>query len=545
MIISGAKDLDEGENGEVRYLLDCSFGSGKEEKKNLLKKVQTMSNCFGMFDLMFLSEMRSETLIGFDQLSIKMVSPFSKRPEETEFHLTLLAMDQNSMGKQLSNEMKIRIEIEEKAKVEMMKKYFVIVNNDRHERRDLGDLIEKKTKSNEEINSYQFINQTNNDLHIDRLTGRLNLEERDSNEKKKTKKNRTYFIQVTSTSMKTQRKKTSLIELQLFPRRLDLLNDVWLRSGSSFVADLSSISINLNEIRFVSSIDFVVENRFYPDDDFGVENLNEKELFTIERRREKRNWFSLKFLHFSDLKTNEIYRLNLRIEHRETKQLLNNRIIDIQLRSSPTTQITTTISTSPSLWKGFECVKEKNYFLRDERQRSFALITILQTTSLINISSLVDLVLMESEENRFFIDQCPIELQFNFTADLSTSQLCSEESLSCFNITFVRRSPMKSFLSPWSWPSSSSSMVVMLSYFFGGLVLVLSLIIVVVLLCHLKSFSSCLRVKNYLFYGKKYQLSQMQRLSTSKLNVSLFLNCHSSLSRSVLVTNSFYRDQRI
>ena len=526
MIVGGAKDLDEGENGEVRYLLDCSFGKD-EEKTNLLKKVQTMSNCVGMFDLLFLSEMRSETLIGFDQLSIKIVSPLSKRPDETEFHLTLLAIDQNSRGKQLSSEMKIRIEIEEKAKVQKkLKKYFVLVNTDRHERRDLGDLIEEKTKSNEEINSYQFINQTTNDLHIDRLTGRLNLDERDSNDKTKTKKNRSYLIQVTSTSMKTQRKKTSLVELQLFPRRLELLNDVWLRSVSSFVADLSSISIDLNEIRFVSSIDFVVENRFYPDDDFEVENLNEKELFRIERRREKRNFFAVKFLHFSDLKTNEIYRLNLRIEHRQTKQILNNRIIDIQLRSSPATltTISTSTSTSPPSWKGFQCVKEKNYFLRDEHQRSFALITILQTTSPINISSSssssMDLVLMETEENRFFIDQCPIELQFNFTADLSTSQLCSDES-GCLNITFVHRHPLKSFLSPWSWPSSSS-MVVMLSYFFAGLVLVLSMIIVVVLLCHLKSFSSCLRVKNYLFYGKKYQLSQIQRRSTSKINVSLF-----------------------
>ena len=126
---------------------------------------------------------------------------------------------------------------------------------------------------------------------------------------------------------------------------------------------------------------------------------------------------------------------------------------------------------------------------------------------------------MQSEENRFFLDQCPIEVQFNFTADLSTSQLCSAE-FSCFNITFIPRTPTKSLLSSLVW---SSSMVVMVGYFFVGLIVVLSMLIVVLLLlCHLKSFSSCLRMKNYLFYGKKYQLSQMQRLSTSKLNVSLF-----------------------
>ena len=369
VIVGGAKDLDEGENGEVRYLLDCSSGREREGKK-LMKKVQTMSNCLGMFELMFLSEMRSETMIGFDQLAIKITSQLSKRrvKEEDEFQLIVLAMDQNAQGKQLSSEMKIRIEIEEKEKFIVVKKYFLIDRLDRHERRDLGDLIEQRKKKtlDEEI-TYQLLNQTT-DLHIDRVTGRVKIEHEekwrfDSNEKR-----RTYLIQVISTTAATTnkpwKKKRSLVQLQLFPRRLDQLNEIWLRpsssssssSSSSWVKNLSSIVINLNEIQFVSSIDFVIENDFYPDDEFVIENLNDKDLFRVEEkhRREttkttttkKRKVFSLQFLRFSALKTNEIYRLNLRIEHPATQQLLNNRIIDIQLRSSPFTPSSSSFTTS-------------------------------------------------------------------------------------------------------------------------------------------------------------------------------------------------------
>lgn len=183
LLVGGAKDLDEGDNGRVRYFLYCSSTGEKKtmkmEMSKLTKKVETASNCFAKFDLMFLSEMRSETLIGFDQLSIKILSSSWKsrhEDEKDEIELRLFGVDQNREGKELWNEMKIHIEMEEKTKVKkVVKKYLLVDLNRRAERRNLSDLIEEKTTTTTDEVTFQLVNRTK-DVVVDRRTGRVNIE---------------------------------------------------------------------------------------------------------------------------------------------------------------------------------------------------------------------------------------------------------------------------------------------------------------------------------------------------------------------------------
>jgi hypothetical protein len=55
------------------------------------------------------------------------------------------------------------------------------------------------------------------------------------------------------------------------------------------------------------------------------------------------------------------------------------------------------------------------------------------------------------------------------------------------------------------------------------LVFILATITLIFIICRLRGFQLCLTIKNYLFYGKKYGLSNAQRLSSTKINVSLII----------------------
>jgi hypothetical protein len=55
-----------------------------------------------------------------------------------------------------------------------------------------------------------------------------------------------------------------------------------------------------------------------------------------------------------------------------------------------------------------------------------------------------------------------------------------------------------------------------------SIVFILATITLIFIICRLKGIHLCLKIKNYLFYGKKYGLSNAQRLSSDKMTVKQF-----------------------
>ncbi|CAF4266507.1 unnamed protein product, partial [Adineta steineri] len=113
----GALDIDEGLNGQIRYILDCSSPLLLKSLKELQNLNKTSVNCFPLFELKILSQ--SRLLNQYDQLALKYI-PSRKNllqneyiENKTTYDLILYAIDSaEDNDKQLENSLKIQVEIE-------------------------------------------------------------------------------------------------------------------------------------------------------------------------------------------------------------------------------------------------------------------------------------------------------------------------------------------------------------------------------------------------------------------------------------------------
>jgi hypothetical protein len=78
-----------------------------------------------------------------------------------------------------------------------------------------------------------------------------------------------------------------------------------------------------------------------------------------------------------------------------------------------------------------------------------------------------------------------------------------------------------------------------------SIVFILATITLIFIICRLKGIHLCLKIKNYLFYGKKYGLSNAQRLSADKMTVKQFFRIIFQYLFIFLAKNSFNCCSRI
>ncbi|CAF1115721.1 unnamed protein product [Didymodactylos carnosus] len=103
----GAIDYDEGVNGQIRYILDCSNTFEKRQWNHYSYKLPVSIDC-KMFELVILAQ----TSITYDQLALKFIGDNIDREQQSEYILMLYAVD-NGQEEQLQSSMKLFIKIDD------------------------------------------------------------------------------------------------------------------------------------------------------------------------------------------------------------------------------------------------------------------------------------------------------------------------------------------------------------------------------------------------------------------------------------------------
>jgi hypothetical protein len=469
----GAKDIDEGENSEIRYILNGL-------KEDLL-----------LFELIILS--KSFSSINFDQLALKY-TPRSLLTNKSEFQLIVYAINFN-----LNNSMKINIKIEKslnnKIEFSSSEYKFILINN----QIQIGFVKIKSENENKNI-LYKIQNKTNENIQINSLTGELtfinsslnfNLNEINliieafylQNEKNK------IFTKVKILFRLTKKFKEIRFEFNLIS---SLIQQV---EKNSF---LINQNIRSNEVLFQLSIN----SSYYPDDQYFIFLDNYLTTFSLLSSSSSLNKYLLK-LNNNPPPSKSIYYLRIRIKHKLTNEWLNNLIIKLHfLDENSTTEL---------------CIENRIFILQDFNQNFIAKFKVNKT--ILNISSFSTFSI---DQDQILIDHCQMFIieQLNQHFNSSEYQLCSLNHL-CYNLTFIQP---QSQPRPQYQRSSNKHILfkpIEITIFAFSLVFILATLTLFIIICRLKGIHLCLNIKNYLFYGKKYGLSNAQRLSSNKITVNL------------------------
>ena len=557
----GARDLDEGPNGKIRYVLDCS----SKRKIDFDRNARSSIDCAPLFELQILSQSVSSQ---FDQLALKFTSSMPNKHLDDEYHLVLYALDHGERAKRWTNSMNIKVKIErnwEKPEFVRLEYEFVIkIESFLRQGRVLGRVHARLNHRREKI-VYKLINRTNF-IDIGSSSGEIFISDETFLKENPVFPQIELFVKASYANRQRQWSEdlTSVSKVKILFRSLHHLKnislDFQLQSTSIQQVNASNIffideTISSNETLFHLS----VQSIHYPFDKLLLSLENTRSVFSLipsspsssSSSSSLFNHFVLKTRHL--LASKSIYEVVIRVEHDLTDQVLSTltlRLIAIDRRDALTSpSSTSSISSSPNL-----CLKNSTYFLYDFDQKNLlAQLKIMESNFDVSTFSSYSIPTNQSElivdRCRMFVEQ--IEL---FTFDrTSRFQLCSVDRI-CFNISSIDQQPSTLFAIRNRMDSISRSLLsirpVETAILALSLVFFTAAITLICIICRLKGFHLCLRVKNYLFYGKKYGLSNAQRLSSSKMAVSFLVVALFACERLsslffVLATSSFDCRSRI
>ena len=503
----GAKDLDEGLNGRIRYKL--SYSNPNENVILLL------------FELIILSR----SLINqYDQLALKFVpsSLINNREMKNEYKLILYATDSNEFGKQLTNSMNINIKIERMLKEPkfILSEYnFIIQINFPLKNGTILGNVKAQTNDQSKIIFYKITNR-NNFIEINSLTGDLFIKNVNICSYNNNKNPIELFVESSYLNNNYSNLKSST-KVKFYFRLLNYVNNISyeFQFNSFNIEQINNsneffISKNLSENQVLFNLS--VLSRYYPLDQYILSLDNYHSTFSLIPSSLSKNNYLLKTN--KDLKLNSVYLLTIRLKHQLTDQWLTKDLI-IKL------------ILIDKLSSSLICLENSTYFLHDFNQKNvIGKLKVIQTNA--NISSFSNFSIL-SNQNQFIIDECQmfIEQFDDLYSNQSEFQLCSANH-SCYNITLTNN-----FMS--SPKSLISIRPIEITIFIFGVIFIMASITLILIICRLKGFRLCLTIKNYLFYGKKYGLSNAQRLSLTKKTVSFSLYRDSSLTFMSLVI-AFY-----
>ncbi|CAF0912133.1 unnamed protein product [Rotaria sordida] len=531
ILFEGAKDLDEGLNGKIDYILDCS----KKKEKLIIKenKNKTLINCLPLFEFEIIS--KSLLLNQYDQLALKYNSLIKNEYIENEYNLILYAINYNLINNnELFNLMNINIKIEKilkKPKFDLFEYKFIIkIKSFLKNGTILGNV---NAKSNDKKNKilYKLINKTNF-IEINSLTGELFI----SNENFLLNNN--YLnnnINLLIEGFYLNNKYLNCFtNVKIYFRLINYINNIsyYFNIQSLFIKQLNNSNqffiyknISINEILFqINLFSF-----YYPFDKY-ILLLDDNYYSTFSLISSPLiNNFILKISNY--LSSKLIYLLNIRIKHELTQEWLSTNItiqfILIDQLTTISNFIQPSLPSSSSLTSSLTssllniCLENSTYFLYDfYNKNQIGKLKVIETN--LNISIFSNYLILINK-NEIVINQCRMLIdQFNLNYLNQTQyELCSFDYF-CFNITLINQQQFSFFSiknknKNFILKSILSIRPIEITIFTFSLIFIMATITLILIICRLKGFHLCLSIKNYLFYGKKYGLNNAQRLSSTKM----------------------------
>ncbi|CAF1067307.1 unnamed protein product [Adineta steineri] len=542
---SGAKDLDEGRNGEIHYVLDCS-NDLNQNKTFINQYIQSSINCYPLFQLIILSQSPPSS-INFDRLALKFL-PSSSINIQSEYKLKLYAIDNSDNGKQLDNSMNLNIKIERKEKEPIFSlsqyEFVVTINSSLYKNESIIGRVHAISNDPSQIIHYKLVSD-NNKIKINSLTGELIY----INENFHNISNEIDFLVQASILSKEKLSKIliSRSKVKIIFRYLNLINNV------SFHFQTNSLK-NQNKIhRLNSSNSFLIDEHlqsnedllnitlisfYYPMDKYILSLDNYLTIFSLAATPSL-NIYMLKTRRRPASKA--IYMLNIGVKHKLSQQWLPNLRIELIVidqwttttasssSSSTTTVFTRTttanmIITNTSVYvEPLEfCIENKNYILyeikNDTMENKIGFFRVIETNLFIlnnrNLSLNLFLFINQSEiiinECRMYIER--LDNSFNNSLEYRLCSFSNDDE--CYNITTSDLSRKnENNLQKWFLPMKPIEIIM----FILSIIFILVTIILILLICRLKGIHICLTIKNYIFYGKKYGLNTTtnQHLSSS------------------------------
>ena len=463
-------------------------------------------NCLSsLFDLIILSQ--SSLLNQYDQLALKY-NPLNENENENdereEYELILYGID-NGLNN-LINSMKIKIKIDKilKKPLFLLNEYnFIIKDNllNQNETSVIGIINAKSNQKKEKI-IYKILNKTINYIKINSLTGELIY----LNENRNLTLNLNEIELLIEGCYLNNNLLKSFVKVNLIFRLLNNLNNISFNYQIQSNLFIKQNQNNLNEFFIKKTFPkneilfkLSIQSNLYPFDQYLLFLDNSHSLFSLLPSSSSLNHYLLK--SNSNLLSESVYYLIIKIKHQLTNQWLNNLTIQLTVIDDDDDQTNL-------------CFENQTFYLYDFNQRHFiGNLKVIQTN--LNISSFSHFII-KSNENEIVINECEMLIEFNsYYLNQSQYHLCSTNHI-CYNITNQFYSfTMKTFKS--FFPIRPIEITI----FCLCLVFILATISLILIICRLRGFHLCLTIKNYLFYGKKYGLSNAQRLSSTKINVSL------------------------
>ncbi|CAF0980028.1 unnamed protein product [Adineta steineri] len=498
----GALDIDEGLNGQIYYKLEC------------LSLVNRRENCFPLFELKILSQ--SRLLNQYDQLAIKFNSTsliLENEDLKSEYKLILNAFD-SGKDIQLNNSMRINIKIDKKQidrpKFTKLKYEFLIKTPSLllEKGQKLG-IINAKSNDKNQLIFYKILNQTN-DIEINSLTGELIL----LNENILSNNiNEINLLVESSYQLEKYSHLKSLTNVEIYFRLINQINNISLNyfnqskslsiiSKSQNIFSIEKNSLFNKQILFHISI----ENSFYLSDKYILYLQNYQTIFSLEFI--SLNHFTL-IIHNSSLEELN-YLLNIKIKHELTDDFLPDLVIQLVF-INPSSLSSIDYNQSLNI-----CEENFIYFLHSNN--STRKLKVFQTN--LNVSNFSNFIYSSANQSQFIIiNQCQMisvdDNENDFYADnLIDYELCSLINNICYNITMNKNFLLRknSLINLFLTLRPIEIIIFIFSFIF-----IIGTIILFIIICRLKGINLCLKIKNYLFYGKKYGLRNAQRLSTTKM----------------------------
>ena len=475
-------------------------------------------NCFPLFELIILSQ--STLLNQYDQLALKYVPSSSGEDVKSDYELILYAIDSAERGKELESSMKINVEIEKqlkKPKFTLSEYEFVVkVDSSLLEKGEMIGRVNAQSNDKRKFIFYKIQNETN-EIEVNSLTGELLVSiDRCCLSNEIDLLIEASYLFVNDTSLR------SLTKVHIYFRSIDKINNIsfHFHLQSSLIHQFNSShqfylneNISPNEILFKLSI----LSLFYPSDQYIlVLDDNSYSTFSLLSSSSSFNHYLLKTRHSFIPKSIDL--LTIRIKHQLTQHWLPNLTLQFILIDQTTT--TTTTISSTLLPSSIICQENATYLLHDfdEKKTSLGKLKVIESNENPFLFSKFSLSL--TNESEMIVDDCRmrfVDQLDNHLFNSSHYQLCSLLNNQCYNITLIITNHL---ITSTSSNFFGSLRPIEITIFALSIVFILATITLIFIICRLRGIHLCLTIKNYLFYGKKYGLSNAQRLSSAKMTVS-------------------------
>ena len=436
----GAKDIDEGENSEMDYIIECI----------------NERNCLSLFELIIVS--RSSSLFQYDQLALKF-SPLSSNQLQNQYQLKISTKNKSPLkfsSKTNETVLHVKIEIEEKEKeikFSLSIYEFIVLLNSSSSMIKIGRVYAIGGNSFERI-YYQLVSSVHrNEIEINSLTGELFYKANSNLSRNESE----MLFDVQASILKENSSKLFYrkCQVKLYLRQTDLLDRISFDFHISRSQQNQIFQVNHSRSCFVDEnvlvnetfVQISIQSLFYPADQYILSLNNYLHFFSL--LSSKKNDFLLQTKQ--KLHSTSIYLLNISVKHQLTQQFLPNLLLELIIINQWTT--TTTRKTTTTIERMEFCQINQKYLLysfstneihRKKKKSRIGLLNVIHANS--TMKNPKENFVGEINGNVIRINHCRMSFD-QHKPELNQSlkhQLCLLfHSDICFNLSFQIQSTEK------------------------------------------------------------------------------------------------------